>query len=315
MKVLILAGGFATRLWPLSEEQAKPLLFVGQKPLISHIVEKIPEDMEIIVSTNKKFEGAFKEWRGIYPERNIRIFIEDSQNEGQKLGAVGAINYAIENRPINEDLLIIAGDNLFDFEIADFLAQYQGKPIIAAYDIGDLQKAKRFGVLEVKNGRLVNFVEKPEAPPSSLVSTLCYIFPPDIFPDIKELTQQKRDNAGELIEYLLSLGKEVQVYKFEGKWFDIGSFEAYLEAHKTKQKRPFYHKRTYFGGDVRLEGAVFIGEGCKIQDSLIEDSIILDNSEIENCRIRNCVIDKECVIKNIDLDYKALRRGEILDGS
>src|SRR5688572_20463327 len=111
MKALLLAGGYATRLWPLTEGIAKPLLIVGDKPLLSHVVDSIPETIKIIVSTNEDFGQDFENWkREFHPKRDITIFIEPSSRDKQ-LGALGAISYAIKKFG-EDDYLISAGDNI-----------------------------------------------------------------------------------------------------------------------------------------------------------------------------------------------------------
>src|SRR3982751_3489927 len=113
MKALILAGGFATRLWPLTENVAKPLLIVGDKPLINHIIDDIPE-MPVIVSTNEIFAGDFREWKEkYYPARDITVFVEPTSRDKQ-LGALGALAYAIKEFG-DDDYLISAGDNIYSF--------------------------------------------------------------------------------------------------------------------------------------------------------------------------------------------------------
>ena len=200
MKCIILAGGFATRLWPLTESKAKPLLHLKDKPIISHIVDGLPSDMEIIVSTNAVFEYEFKKWVQDYKNRPIRIFVEDSVDDEFKKGALGATAMVIGHEKIEEDLLLIAGDNYFGFEMKDFIDSYQNNPILAAYDIQDLNLAKRFGVVVANTdpesslptgqagsgGQVVEFQEKPQEPKSTLVSTGCYVFPRENLADIVE---------------------------------------------------------------------------------------------------------------------------------
>jgi len=225
MKCLILAGGFGTRLYPLTINRAKALLGYKGKPIISHIVDKIPQNIDIMVNTNKKFEADFHQWQRTI-NRKVEILVEEVLSEDQKLGAVGSLNFWIENKPIVEDLLVIAGDNYFEFDLAQFIARYDGKhTLVAVYDIGDKGKASQFGVVQLDGHRIAEFQEKPAEPQSSLVATACYIFPQRIFPLLRQYCQRgKRDNLGSFIAYLIDKD-EVHAYTFTESWIDIGSVE------------------------------------------------------------------------------------------
>ena len=225
MKCLILAGGFGTRLYPLTINRAKALLGYKGKPIISHIVDKIPKNIDIMVNTNKKFEADFHQWQRTI-NRKVEILVEEVLSEDQKLGAVGSLNFWIENKPIVEALLVIAGDNYFEFDLAQFIARYDGKyTLVAVYDIGDKGKASQFGVVQLDGHRIAEFQEKPAEPQSSLVATACYIFPQRIFPLLRQYCQRgKRDNLGSFIAYLIDKD-EVHAYTFTESWIDIGSVE------------------------------------------------------------------------------------------
>jgi len=223
MKCLILAGGFGTRLYPLTINLAKALLGYKGKAIISHILDKIPQNIDILVNTNKKFEADFHHWQGTI-NREAEILVEEVLSEHQKLGAVGSLNFWIENKPIVEDLLVIAGDNYFEFDLAQFIARYDGKhTLVAVYDIGDKGKASQFGVVQLDGHRIAEFQEKPAKPKSSLVATACYIFPQRVFPLLNQYCQRgKRDNLGSFIAYLIDKD-EVHAYPFTESWIDIGS--------------------------------------------------------------------------------------------
>jgi len=225
MKCLILAGGFGTRLYPLTLDWAKPLLEYKGKPIISHIVEKVPRKIAIMVNTNKKFEGDFHQWKQTV-NRKVEILVEEVLIEDQKLGAVGSLNFWIENKQITEDLLVVAGDNYFEFNLAEFIASYDGKhALVAIYDISDKGKARQFGVVQLDGHRIVGFQEKPTKPKSSLVATACYILPPRVFPLLHQYCQQgKKDNLGSFITYLVHRDK-VHAYTFTEFWLDIGSMK------------------------------------------------------------------------------------------
>jgi glucose-1-phosphate thymidylyltransferase len=228
MKCLILAGGFATRLYPLTVNKAKALLEYKGKPVITHVVNKIPQDVDILVTTNRKFESDFRDWhRGL--NRTIDLCIEEAVSDEQKKGAVGAIDYWIKTKNIYDDLAVIAADNYFEFDLSELMGKFNGKNVvIAAYDVGDKDKAcelgKRcqLGLIILKKDRVVKFDEKPEIASSSIVSTGIYILPSRVFPSLsKYCSDNKRDNMGSFISYLISIEK-VYAYVFSGAWVDIG---------------------------------------------------------------------------------------------
>ncbi len=223
MKCLILAGGLGTRLYPVTFNRAKALLEFKDKPLLTHIVDKVPQGIDIYISTNKKFEVDFRHWqKGI--DRHTELCVEEASTEEQKMGAVGSLNFWINRQNITEDLLVIAGDNYFEFDLSRFVAAYNGKhALVAVYDIGDKSKATQFGVVSLRRNRIVEFVEKPTKPKSSLIATACYIFPPRIFPLLCQYcTEGKRDNLGNFISYLIDTDK-VHGYTFTELWLDIGT--------------------------------------------------------------------------------------------
>ena len=314
MKVLILAGGFATRLWPLSEKRTKPLLPVAGKPIVSHLVEKIPEEVEVIVSTNEQFKKHFEEWRNkFFPLRNVNILVEPSLSESEKKGAIGAISYAINKERIDDDLLVLAGDNLFTFDLTDFVRSFKGNAIIATYDIKSIEKAKKFGVLDIKDGKIVDFEEKPLNPKSSTVSTLCYVLPKNTLLELKKFVKTGKDNAGDFIAHLVkNTTFDIEPYIFSGLWFDVGSFEAYLDANKNLQKEPIISDGVSISPNSKIIGSSSIGENTEIKDSMIEDSIVMENCKILNSSLRNCVVDESCVIKDVTLENQLLRNKTII---
>ena len=230
MKCLILAGGFGTRLYPLITNKSKALLEYKGKPLLSHLVDRVPRNIKIMVSTNLKFESDFRQWQqGV--DRDIELCVEEIWSDKQKKGAVGSLNFWVSNRGINEDLLVIAGDNYFEFDLSQFIAAYDGNnTLVAVHDIGDKSRASQFGVVRLDGHRLAGLEEKPAQPKSSLIATACYIFPPRIFPLLgRYCSSGKRDNLGSFISHLIEVD-HVHGYPFTEPWFDIGS--NYSSSHK-----------------------------------------------------------------------------------
>jgi len=314
MKCIILAGGFATRLWPLTENKAKPLLHLKDRPLISHIVEKLPKDTEIIISTNAVFEEEFKEWAKNFEDKNIKIFVEDSLGDDMKKGALGATALVIETEGIDEDLMLLAGDNYFGFEMQDMLEKFGENPLLAAYDIKDIEKAKKFGVVVQEGGKAVEFQEKPDDPKSTLVSTGCFLFPAKNLKDIVHYAKENNDDLGGVFEYLIKKGEEIDVFNFDDPWVDIGSYEAYLQANKDLLEGQVIEKEgVKKEGLNEFAGGVYLGKNVIIRNSVIDHSVILANCEIDNCVIRNCVIDENCTLKNLDLSHKMIRQGSKIE--
>ncbi len=227
MKALILASGFGTRLYPLTLTKAKALLEYKGKVVLSHVVGKIPQDIDILVNINKKFEADFRRWQSSIG-RTVTLCIEPVFTEEQAFGAVGSLDYWIRAKKISDDLMVIASDNYFEFDLRRFIAAYDGESTLAAvYDIGDRSKASQYGVVRLDGNRITELEEKPAQPKSSLIAIACYIFPPRIFPLLSQFyAQGKSDNLGNFIAHLIETD-EVHAYAFSELWLDIGSIEVY----------------------------------------------------------------------------------------
>ncbi|MDH5816567.1 MAG: nucleotidyltransferase family protein [Candidatus Nezhaarchaeota archaeon] len=250
LDVIILAGGFAKRLRPISDVMPKPLLHIDGVPLLNHVLEKILEIdyNRIIISTNKKFEGSFRYWmktlEAVYEKIKIFLSVEPSQSEEEKFGAIGGLSYTIKLFNVDNsghDLLVILGDNLFDFDLKGFVSYGArlNRIVIGAYNVKDPEVARRYGVIEVdENYRVTSFLEKPEKPPSTLISVGIYYVPNRFIQKIDEFLklQKYRDAVGKFFEWL-SKNTEVYAYEFTGYWTDIGTPESYLEANRWASER------------------------------------------------------------------------------
>lgn len=311
--VLILAGGFATRLWPLTEKRAKPLLPLAGKPLIQHILDKIPANFPVIISTNQAFQEDFEALSAAHTDRDIQVFIEDSADDKSKKGALGATALVLKEYGIDSPLLLIAGDNYFGFDLEAFLQSYDGKTLLASFDTQSLHRAKQFGVLTVDGTRLTSFVEKPEDPPSTLISTGCYLFSPDHFGDIHEYAAISKDNLGGIFEHLLEKSADIDVFAFTEDWIDIGSFESYLDAHQRLLPHAEIHPSAQLT-NVEIGSSVDIGADCVLENCELDQVIILSGCTIRNARLRGCIVDHDCEIEGLDLDHKMIRSGSILRG-
>jgi len=244
MKALILAAGYATRLYPLTKDQPKPLIKVGDKTIVEHIlakIEKIDEIDEIFLVTNNKFYQHFVDWHDNYQSnKNIKIINDGTLSNEDRLGAVGDLNFVLKKENIKDDLLLIAGDNLFGFSLRDFINFNKDKKtsIVAFYDLKDLMKVKgKYGVGILNGSKVIDFEEKPLVPRSSLASTACYLFSRDDLNLVDVLINEKSaDNPGDLIKYLTERS-EVHGFVFDEHWFDVGSFESLDIARKKYDKK------------------------------------------------------------------------------
>jgi len=235
MKSIILAAGFATRLYPLTENKAKPLLEINGKPIIDYIIEKIIEisSDEIIVVTNNKFYPDFDDWakKNSYPQ--ITILDDGVSSLEKKLGAVGDLLFAIDKQKISDDLFVISGDNLFRYSLtlAKKIFETEKKDLSIFYDVKNLEEASRLGVVQVKDNIIMNFQEKPKNPKSTLCSTSTYFFRKETIPLMRHFLQEpgSKDQPGLFLEYLY---KKVPVYAYitEENWIDIGTIESFQRA-------------------------------------------------------------------------------------
>jgi glucose-1-phosphate thymidylyltransferase len=244
MKAIILAAGYATRLYPLTKEYPKPLLTVGKRPIIDYIMDKfseIDEINEIIVATNSKFVSIFNTWAYELKSKKRLTVIDDlTRSHADRRGAIGDMLFVIEGCKIADDLLVIGGDNLFDGSLYDFVAfakVHHPSPVVGVYDIKQKDQATKYGVVEL-NGKnqIVDFQEKPKDPRSTLIAMCLYYFSKEKLKFIKEyfnnVKTDKRDATGFYIDWL-RLQEDVYGFVFHGRWYDIGHHDLY---HEAKEK-------------------------------------------------------------------------------
>jgi glucose-1-phosphate thymidylyltransferase len=240
MKALILAAGYATRLYPLTKEYPKPLLLVGKRPIIDYIIDKLKALDEvdgIIVVTNTKFIFNFRKWaKTIKIQKRISLLDDLTKSQEDRRGAIGDMDFVINRKRIKDDLLVIGGDNLFDGDLKDFLSfakTNKASSVIGAYNIKDIRKAKDYGVIKLNiKHKIIDFQEKPKKPKSTLVAMCLYYFPKEKLKLIKEYLNtktNKQDATGFYIDWL-SKREPVYGFVFDGYWYDIGHHKSYGEA-------------------------------------------------------------------------------------
>lgn len=244
MKCVILAAGYATRMYPLTENLPKSLLVVAGKTILEHIlakVEEVPEIDEIILVSNAKFAGQFREYlKKSGQDDRITLIDDGTWDNEHRLGAVADLGLAIERRQIDDDILVLAGDNLFDFSLADFAAFYDVIQFdcITAHLENRQEALMKTGVAELDSkGRVLSFEEKPKEPKSNFAVPPFYIYKKDTLPLIHSYEEEgnNSDAPGQFVGWLVKR-KPIYAYRFTGTRRDIGSLDNYREAQKLFTK-------------------------------------------------------------------------------
>jgi glucose-1-phosphate thymidylyltransferase len=241
IKAVILAGGFAKRMGDLTKDRPKHLLEIATRPMLEYVLDKViavPNIERVYISTNAKFEDHFRRFLDGYigcpPFVDVELVIEEAVNEKEKLGSVGALAYLISTKNIESDLLIVGGDNLFDFDIGKVKEFYEQKNsnVIVVYDVKSIDLAKLYGIVTLDDtDKIIKFQEKSEEPNTTLASTACYFFTKKGVKLINQYIEegQSKDALGHFIEWLAQK-TDVYGYIHRGKWFDIGGLESFNEA-------------------------------------------------------------------------------------
>ena len=247
MKVIILAAGYATRLYPLTLTQPKPLLPVAGKPMVEYVLDNLAPIGgidRVIVVTNAKFAGHFQKWADHYratkSKLNFTIVNDGSTDDTNKLGAIGDIHYVIKQENVDDDIIIVAGDNLFSDTLAEFgkFIREKNAPVLAVYDVGNLEEIKKYNSISVDGqGKITFFEEKPKDPKSTLTGIALYFYPRATLALIKQYIAEGNnpDQPGRLVQWLYPR-TPVYTWRVPGLWYDIGSKETLEEANKIFAK-------------------------------------------------------------------------------
>jgi glucose-1-phosphate thymidylyltransferase len=241
MNALILAAGYATRLYPLTLNKAKPLLEIAGKPIIEWLVDHlalVPNLRTIFIVTNNKFASDFQQWADLYQNRHshlqIKIINDGSTSDDDKLGAIGDINLVVNREDLaRDDLLVIAGDNLFSEPLTNFVNFARTKPAtVAIYDTGSLEAIKKYGSVTIdKNGVITYFEEKPKDPKTTLAALALYYYSSEVLLLFTTYLAagNNADQPGRFLQWLYTR-KPVHTFQITGQWLDIGSKETLEQA-------------------------------------------------------------------------------------
>jgi len=247
MNVIILAAGYATRLYPLTLAKPKPLLPVAGKPMIEYVLDNlsaIPGLDHIYVVTNAKFATHFQQWADTYQvgetKLDISIINDGSTDDTNKLGAIGDLHLVLTREKLDGDLIVVAGDNLFSEKLGAFgeFCRKKNAPVLAVYDVEDLEQIKKYNAITMaSDGRITFFEEKPKNPSSTVTGIALYFYPRSALPLIKQYVAEGNnpDQPGRLIQWLYPR-MPVYTWPVPGLWFDIGSKETLEEANRIFAK-------------------------------------------------------------------------------
>jgi glucose-1-phosphate thymidylyltransferase len=248
MNVIILAAGYATRLYPLTLTQPKPLLPVAGKPMVEYVLDNlapIPDIRRVTVVTNAKFAGHFRRWAEGYRSNSLKaafsIVDDGSTDDTNKLGAIGDLHLVLTREAVDEDVIVVAGDNLFNRTLEDFGATCRQRqaPVLAVYDVGDLEQIKKYNSIQIDaDQRITFFEEKPKQPTSTLTGIALYYYPKSVLPLIRQYVAEGNnpDQPGRLVQWMYPR-VPFYTWRVPGLWFDIGSKETLEEANQIFARR------------------------------------------------------------------------------
>ena len=236
MTSIILAAGYATRMYPLTLNYPKPLLEVGGKKIIDWLIEDLEKSgvERTVVVSNHKFISQFQAWAE--GRENIIVLDDGSEDNDHRLGAVKDIEFAIEKANIDDDIVVLAGDNVLNFSLSSFIDYGREKKTscIMRHEEKDKNKLRKTGVIEINEDELVlGMEEKPKEPKSNWAVPPFYYYTKEDKDLIKEgiASGCGTDAPGSFVSWLVKT-RPVHAYRMIGERFDVGSIEGYEKIKK-----------------------------------------------------------------------------------
>jgi glucose-1-phosphate thymidylyltransferase len=211
--------------------------------MIEHVLDNLAPVEEIdhaYVVTNAKFAGHFQRWADGYGAGKtgvaFTIINDGSTDDSNKLGAIGDLNLVLSQAAVEDDIVVVAGDNLFSESLEEFgrFVRERDAPVLAVYDVGDLEAIKKYNSIEVDaDGRITFFEEKPAAPKSTLTGIALYYYPKSALPAIRRYVEEGNnpDQPGRLVQWMYQRAP-FYTWKVPGLWYDVGSKETLEEADR-----------------------------------------------------------------------------------
>lgn len=309
MQVLILAGGRGVRLRPLTNDCPKPLLQLGDRPILTRIIDQVPCKLRKTVIVAPEVTEPFRHWQEELPTSwNVRLYVEPSCTAGQ-LGPVRALSTCIDELEIQDDLLILMGDSLLPFTFAEFFKEADGNAVrLAAYELPELSQASRFGVVGIGSGDVVeHFDEKPSQPRSRWIFTGCLYVPRRLLSSIPRAGCECPTNAGDLVAEYLRRGERIEVFRATGDWHDIGTLESYLQAHQSLLSEG--RRQLLVAQGNRLRGAVYVHPTAQVAGSVLQDCVVLADARVVDAQLASCVVQPHAAIIGRAANRKLISKG------
>jgi glucose-1-phosphate thymidylyltransferase len=248
VKLIVLAAGYATRLYPLTLDRPKPLLAVAGRPMLEHVLASlggVPQLDRIYVVTNAKFAGHFERWAARYMAGRggppITVIDDGTTDDANKLGAIGDLHLALTRGGVDDDVLVVAGDNLFDQRLDGFVefCLRRDTPVVGTYDVGDLAEIRKYNNIGTDGeGQIISFEEKPTRPVSTVTAIALYFYPRSSLPLIRQYMAEGNnpDQPGRLVQWMYTR-TPFYTWRVPGTWYDIGSKETLEEADRVFSAR------------------------------------------------------------------------------
>jgi len=309
MQAIILAGGYGTRLAPLTYTKAKPMLPLLNKPMISYLIESLPKNTDIIVAANYRKEDIER----YFNEKGINAIVNP---EPKPLGTAGAVKHA--SRYIDGTFLVLNSDIISSLNIRKFIQYHMKKNAKVTISLFPVKNVEEFGVVDIdREGRIKKFVEKParHEAPSNLINTGVYCMDYEILdyiPDGKFVSMEM-----EIFPKVIEDGLPFYGYSFNGYWIDVGRMESYIEANTLLLRRKGLEM---IAGKSVIDGIVkesAIGDNCIIEkNASIKNSIIYNGVRIgENAIVENSIVAENAVIsRNSIIKNSIIGEGEVIEG-
>jgi len=283
------------------------LLPVGERTVIDRILGELESDdriEDVYVSTNERFADDFQRHVEHSEFEKPQLSVEETIDEDEKLGVIGALAQLVDREGLDSsDLLVVAGDNLISFDLSTFLDHFEekGTATLAAYDVGSRQRASSYGLVDLDGEEVVDFQEKPDDPPSTLVSIACYTFPANDVRFAEYLDSGNNpDEPGWFIQWLQDR-RPIHAFTFEEAWFDIGTPESYLDAVSWALDGQSVVAANATVENSEIGDNVHVMSGATVVDSSLDRSIVFPGATVERGHLRDSIVDREATVRDIDL--------------